>query len=330
MLHPASIAVLVLASCLLRSAAHAQWTNAARSIDELRAQIGAHVTDPRFNAALWGVKIVSLDTGKTVFEHHADRLMSPASNSKMFVGALALDRFGGDCRIVTPVLASAKPDGNGVLNGDVIVVGVGDPSWKLRNGATNFYELFDPFIAVLTNAGVRRVTGDIVADATFFKGPPSGGSWNVDDLENSEGAEISAVTMLDNMTALRVLPGADVGQPCELALRHPHTGLMLDNRTTTITNGGPRYISVRRVFGENRLCVFGALPVGGTNEIVDVPVPRPAEWFAAGLREALVRHGIRVEGKARSVRWPESAVPGANCVQQIGRASCRERVCLAV
>ena len=313
-LRPAPAAVLVLALCLLRFTAHAQWTNAARTIDELRAQIEAHVTEPRFNAALWGVKVVSLDTGKTIFEHHADRLMSPASNSKLYAGALALDRLGGDYRIVTPILATAKPDRSGKLKGDVIVSGRGDPSWKLHGGSTNFFAVFDPFITVLTNAGVRRITGDIVADATFFKGPPSGASWTIDDLENSEGAEICALTLLDNMTELRSLPGTKAGQPSSLTLAHPHTGLTLVNHTTTTTNGGPRHIEARRVFGETTLHVFGELPIGGTNEFTDVPVPRPAQWFAAGLKEALTRQGIRVDGKARSVRWPEASAVSTNCV----------------
>ena len=211
----------------------AQTVNAARTIEELRAQIEARVTEPRFNAALWGVRIESLDTGKTIFEHHADRLMSPASNSKLYAGALALDRLGGDYRIVTPILATSKPDRAGKLKGDIIVSGRSDPSWKLRAGSTNFLDVFDSFVAVLTNAGVRRITGDVVADATFFKGLPSGGSWTIDDLENSEGAEISALTLLDNMTELRSLPADKVGLPCLLALTHPHTGLTLVNHTTT-------------------------------------------------------------------------------------------------
>ena len=296
-------------------AAPAQPTNAARSIEELRAQIEQHVTDPRFNAALWGIRIESLDTGKNIFEHHADRLMSPASNSKLYPGALALDRLGGDYRISTPILATAKPDRSGKLKGDVIVSGRGDPGWKLRTGATNLLDVFDPFVAVLTNAGVRRITGDIVADATFFKGPPSGGSWTVDDLENSEGAELSALTLLDNMTELRSLPGEQTGAPCSLALAHPHTGLTLVNHTTTTTNGGPRHIEARRVFGETALHIFGELPLGGTNEFTDVPVPRPAQWFANGLKVALTQHGIRVDGKARSVRWPEPSPVLTNFVK---------------
>ena len=51
--------------------------------------------------------IASLDTGRTLFEHHPERRMSPASNSKLYVAALALDHFGGDYRIETPIFATA-------------------------------------------------------------------------------------------------------------------------------------------------------------------------------------------------------------------------------
>jgi D-alanyl-D-alanine carboxypeptidase/D-alanyl-D-alanine-endopeptidase (penicillin-binding protein 4) len=296
-----------LALTCLTAALFAQSTNAARSLAELRAQIDAHVTAARFNHALWGVKVVSLETGRTLHEHHAERLMSPASNSKLYAGALALAQLGGDYRIVTPLLGTAKPDRRGRLKGDLIVSGRGDPSWKLRGGETNFWALFDPFVAAISNAGVRRITGDLVADATFFHGPPQGSSWAVDDLEDYEGAEISALTLLDNCAELQVTPGAAAGQPCQARFRQPHTGLTLDNRTVTTTNGLATGIVMRRLFNENVVRVFGSLPAGDTNVLLDVPVPRPADWFAAALKEALARRGIRVEGRARSVRWPEAA-----------------------
>src|SRR5271170_3658770 len=117
------------------------------SLAELRARLDAQVNAPRFSGATWSVKIVSLDTGKTVYENHADRLMSPASNSKLYTAALALDTLGGDYRFATPVWTTAKVGRNGILHGDLIVSGRGDPSWK----AANFGDNFAPFIAVLTN-----------------------------------------------------------------------------------------------------------------------------------------------------------------------------------
>jgi hypothetical protein len=101
----------------------------AKTVEELRAQLAAQLENPRYRRALWGVKVVSLDTGATLFERNAALLQSPASNSKLYTAALALDRLGGDYRIVTPLLATAAPDTEGIVRGDVIVSGRGDPSW---------------------------------------------------------------------------------------------------------------------------------------------------------------------------------------------------------
>ena len=109
-----------------------QETNDARTLEQLREQIEAHLSQPKFSGAVWSVKIVSFDTGKLVFEHHADRLMSPASNSKLYTGALALDRLGGQYQISTPVYATGTISRSGTLNGDLVVFGRGDLSWNAR------------------------------------------------------------------------------------------------------------------------------------------------------------------------------------------------------
>ena len=307
--------ILLAAGWLMANSVFALETNGAATVPELAGQIEAHLAEPRFQGALWGVKIVSLDSGKTIFEHHADRLMSPASNSKLYAGALALDRLGGDYRIVTPILATARPDADGIVRGNLVIAGRGDPSWNARHAGTNFWELFSPFIATLTNAGVRRITGDLIGDTTFFHTPPNGAGWAVDDLEDSEGGEISALTLADNFTQIRVTPGAHAGEPCVMTVVDPFTGLQLDNQTVTETNGGFPRILPRRFRGENVVHVFGALPVGGETNFVEMPVLRPAEWFAAALQEALRKNGIIVDGAARSVSWP-SSTPAA--IEKIG------------
>src|SRR6266568_3890739 len=81
------------------AAAHAPAT----SLEELQKQLAEHVSQPKFKAAIWGLKIVSLDSGKTIFEHNAQKLFSPASNSKLYTVALALDRLGADYRVRTSV-----------------------------------------------------------------------------------------------------------------------------------------------------------------------------------------------------------------------------------
>lgn len=287
----------------------------ADSVQALRAQLEAHVGEARFGGALWGVKIVSLDTGGTLFEHHANRLLSPASNSKLYTGALALDRLGGDYRIITPILGTTKPDADGKLAGDVIVSGRGDPSWKAtpRNG--DFWKTFEPFVAALRQSGVLHVEGDVVADATYFRGPPNGAGWTVDDFNDDYGAEVSAITLEENYADLRVTPAAIAGRACRFEWLHPHTGLVIHNRTVTTGKGGARHIEVRRNPGENVAYIFGEIPIGGADEILDLTVPRPASWFAAALKEALMRAGIRVDGQSRSIRWPETSPVPARAVK---------------
>ena len=311
---------------LVAQPAPAQETNGATTVAELARQIETHISQPRFNGALWGVKIVSLDSGKTIFEHHADRLMSPASNSKLYPAALALDRLGADYRIVTPILATAEPDAAGTVHGDVVISGRGDPSWNARHAGTNFWDLFKPFVAALKNAGVRRVTGDLIGDATFFRSSPNGSGWTADDLEDSEGAEISALTLADNFTQIRVAPGAHAGGPCELKIIDPFTGLQLDNQTTTQTNGAARQIIARRFRGENIVHIFGALPAGGEPELVEMSVPRPAAWFTAALKEALRQNEIVVDGAAFAVSWPALPPKANQKISQFSSPPLRELV----
>jgi serine-type D-Ala-D-Ala carboxypeptidase/endopeptidase (penicillin-binding protein 4) len=312
-------------SCLTTVPASAQ-TNTASTLPDLTRQIEAHISQPRFNAALWGVKIISLDSGKTIFEHHADRLMSPASNSKLYAGALALDRLGADYRIVTSVLAAARPNSRGRLRGNLVIVGRGDPSWNTRHAGTNFWDLFAPFVTAISNAGVRHVTGDLIGDATFLRSPPNGSGWAASDLEDYYGAEISALTLNDNYTQIAVKPSAKLGGTCTLATVDPFTGLQLDNQTVTTATNVPHHIEAHRFPGEKFVHIFGNLPIGAATEMIDLPVPRPAEWFATALKEALRRSGIKVDGSARAVYWPSQSSSAAVKLGEVVSPPLRELV----
>lgn len=299
----------------------------AATVAALHGQIETYITQPRFAGALWGIQIISLETGRVLFEHQADRRMTPASNSKLYVGALALDRLGGDYRILTPVFAST-PVADGELRGDLIVSGRGDPSWKSRGSARTFWEIFDPFVAVLQAAGLKHITGDLVADATFFRGPPDASGWMIEDLAGVDGAEISALSLEDNYADLRVTPAPSAGGPVKVELLQPATGLELDNRALTGAAGSSGRIQRHRLFGEPMVHLFGAMPADGTARLIDVTVPRPATWFATAFKEALARRGIRVDGRARSVRWPDAPAvgPGSQRLGEVASPPLRELV----
>lgn len=271
------------------------------TLTELQRRLTEHITNPRFATATWGVKVVSLDSGQTLFEQNAGKLFSPASNCKLYTMALALDQLGGDYRIKTSLYANTKPDRRGVLKSDLIIYGRGDPTINARLSGGDIFRALEPLVAALTNAGVRHIRGDLVGDESFFRGPPYGAGWAWDDLNDYYGAEISALTINDNTLRLSVRPGSTGGAPCQLTLSPATSYLILSNRTQTVAAGGKREVNFQRPLGQNVIYVTGQMPLDDTNYTDEVTMTNPAGLFVTFFKEALARHGIRVDGKTRTV-----------------------------
>lgn len=280
-------------------------TNPIPTLAALREQCSNHVAAPRFQAAAWGVKVRSLDTGRTLFEHDAQKLLSPASNSKLFTVALGFDRLGSDYRIRTSLLARARPDADGNLQGDLILVGRGDPGFQASRFGGELLRVMQPLVAVLTNAGVRRIQGDLVADESFLIGPPYGAGWAWEDLNYYYGAPISALSLNDNCATLTARPGANVGDPVRLAINPATSGLVVDNLAATGPTGAVSTLTVDRLPASGTLRVVGQLPLGAAPLTQTVPVAEPAAWFGRVLRDALTRAGVEVTGEVRVMGWIE-------------------------
>jgi len=273
----------------------------ATTLEELQKRLAEHISQAKFSAAIWGLKIVSLDSGKTIFEHNAQKLFSPASNSKLYTVALVLDRLGADYRIKTSLYTKAKTNRWGTLKGDLVIYGRGDPTINARVHGDDIYKALDPLVSSLTNCGIKKISGDLVADESYFHGPPFGSGWAWDDMEYYYGAEISALTVNDNTLQLTVKPGEHPGAPCRLTLSPASTYLTISNRTETVENGAHRTIHFYRPLNENVLYVSGHMPLDGQAYADDATIHNPADMFVYFFKEALARHGIKVRGKLRTV-----------------------------
>ena len=298
----------VLLAGLALGPAFGQEEKAPATLAELQGRLAGLLSQPRFEAALWGVKIVSLDTGKTLFEHNAAKLLSPASNAKLYTVALALDRLGPDYRIRTSLYAKTRPDPGGALQGDVIVYGRGDPTINARMHGGDILKALEPLAAALANSGVKRIAGGLIGDASFFRGPEFGSGWAWDDQEHEYGAEISSLTINNNTLQALVRPGERVGAPCRFTLS-PATGyLTLSNRTETVPKGGRRAVSFFRLPNENVLYAFGQAPLEDPGLTEDVTLHNPAGLFIALFKEALAAHGITVGGRLGTLNWLDRQV----------------------
>src|SRR5260363_349714 len=152
----------------------------APSVASLAARIQRHIEQPRFSAAQWGIKIVSMDTGRTVFERNADKYCIPASNAKLYTGALALDAFAPGMRIPTRLYATAPIDSKGVTNGHLVLYGQGDPTFGAATETGAAQSPFDALAAQLAQTGLKRVRGHLVINDRYFGTPPIGAGWQAD------------------------------------------------------------------------------------------------------------------------------------------------------
>ncbi len=126
---------------------------------------------------------------------------------KNFTVAAALEKLTPDFRFVTSVYATALPDPDGTIKGDLRIFGRGDVSISTAFTEGNYYKKLDEFADKIAAAGVKRIEGSIVADDSYFSGNPIPASWEWDDLQWYYGAEVSALPLNDNAVDLTVTPG---------------------------------------------------------------------------------------------------------------------------
>src|SRR6185369_5685253 len=202
--------------CLSFAAAFAQQPQPAtppKTLADLQTKISQVLAKPELSPAMVGIKVVSLDTGRVIFEDHADKLLRPASNMKLYTVAAALDRLSPDYRFSTSVYANTKPDTAGVVHGNLTIYGRGDPSIAARFNNGDYFKGIDDLASRIVAAGVKRVEGDLVGDESYFVGAKLGSGWNWEDLTWYYGAEVTPLTANDNALDLFVKPGAALGQP---------------------------------------------------------------------------------------------------------------------
>lgn len=243
----------------------------------------------------WGVVAVDVVTGRVVYAHNAETPMLPASNQKVLTTAAALDGLGPQWTARTSVLATAEPV-DGVVYGDLVLYGRGDPNLSGRLSATD--DALEPLRGLagqLRARGITRVEGALVADASYLSGPPHGSGWGWEDLQWYFGAEVSALSFNDNLALVRVKPGAKAGEPCAIVVE-PDVGYVeVDNRTVT-TAGGPSRIAVHRAIDGRVVEVSGSLAAGNAGWSRGVAVHDPARYAAAAFRRALADAGVVVAG----------------------------------
>ena len=298
-----SLVVLILS---LSPSVFGQTQPASQSVSDLQSRIQQRLADPAVRRGSIGVKVVSLNSGKVIFEQNSERYFMPASNMKNFTVATAIEKLTPDYRFATRIFASEKPDSTGAIKGDLVVRGSGDVSISYSFNDEDRFKGIDRVVDAIVQAGVKRIDGGIIGDDSYFKGSAIPGGWEWDDLQWYYGAEVSALPINDNAISLSVVPGP-VGYLCAARITPYNLVVRVQNRCLTTAAGTPRTLKIERKLGENLIEISGNLPVGNDGFSNNVTISRPAEMFASMLKQRLAEKGVVVTGQTRAIAGNVSA-----------------------
>jgi D-alanyl-D-alanine carboxypeptidase/D-alanyl-D-alanine-endopeptidase (penicillin-binding protein 4) len=248
-----------------------------------------------------GCAIIDLDTGETLVSRNADQGLIPASNMKLVTSIAALSQLGAEFEFITRVMADGKLEG-GTLNGNLCVIGGGDPNLSGRFREGDPLAIFREWAAALKQKGVTKISGDLTYDSTLFGGEAYCEGWPKDDQYTKwYCAEVSALAFNDNCVGIRVLPGAP-GKPGKIEVTPETAYVTVVNETTTLSGRKGAEIGIVRPRDGNTITVKGKVYEQATwGYFIDVTVHDPAAYTATVLKETLAKEGITISGGIKPV-----------------------------
>jgi D-alanyl-D-alanine carboxypeptidase/D-alanyl-D-alanine-endopeptidase (penicillin-binding protein 4) len=307
--HPRVSRQAVFAFCVLHSAFFAcakappattpiALPPAVDPLQQLRTDIDTLLDRPGHRYGHWGIVVESLARSDRLYERDPRTLLVPASTLKLVTVAVAGEAVGWDYRFETQLLATG-PIVNGVLKGDLLIVGSGDPSLlgppgtDLMSPAT---PISTPWVDALRQRGVTRIDGRVIADDDSADEPRAGFAWSWDDLGFAYGALAGALNVAENVTTLAVSPGNAVGLPTIVEPLPGGANLPVVNHSTTALPGGKPTLWPEFRPGDGALAIHGTIPAGAGPVKVVAAVGNPTLWFARVVRHDLLKAGIDVTG----------------------------------
>lgn len=187
--------------------------------------------------AVWGIEARTLD-GQSIVSVNAATRMVPASNTKLITTGTALHALGGDFRFSTDIAFSGSIE-DGVLDGDLYIVGRGDPTIGAEDKvALPLDTTFARWKAFLDDAGIKRITGSIIGDGRYLDGERVGSWWSYDDLGWDYGAPVSGLIFCQNRQKFSATPAGKVGGAVNISPVYPDTPWMEYSHSALTSKAG--------------------------------------------------------------------------------------------
>jgi D-alanyl-D-alanine carboxypeptidase/D-alanyl-D-alanine-endopeptidase (penicillin-binding protein 4) len=285
--------------------------NASPARTALAQDLDRLLDAPPLDHSFAGAMVVSLKTGETLYARNADRRFMPASNTKLFTSAAALEYLGPMTTFETRAVLRGKPGADSkTWAGNLALIGGGDPSLSSDDLAK--------MAKTVAASGIRRITGGLLLDSTLFQGPGRGPGWGWDWEGDYYAAPASALTVDTGRLKIIVKPGMRKGGPPTLAFEHPECGFTLVNRAVTGPASSKVDVTIARRHAQRVIDVIGTIPLGGAPYDDEVAVDDPSDLAGRIFRAALKRAGVVIAGGMKAVPPSDSDAKSQKSVSATG------------
>ncbi len=287
-------------------------TGHAQSPASFNSEVSQLKNTDQLKHAQWSIYAEYTDNGKQIVSYHSDESLAPASGLKLFTTSTALNILGENFRFKTRLYYDGYITDDGTLNGNIYIVGGGDPTLgsSLVKGSHPLDTLMYLWTTAVMNKGIKRIDGEIIADATLFDGKRVPDYWNWVDIGNYYGAGTSALTINDNLYYLYFHPSIVVGDPAEIIKTDPVIpGLTFKNYVTTGKpgSGDNGYIYCAPL--QYDAVVRGTVPAGESAFSIKGSIPDPALFAAQYFKNFLNGYKIIVTMGAGELQKSRSYDP---------------------
>ena len=295
--------VSIVAICLLNSAIafHVTESNrveAASSYVSLQKKINSIMSDTRMKNATSSVTIRKASTGEVIYEHNGDRGITPASSLKLLTGAAALETLGENYRFSTTVLTDGKLKG-GTLNGNLYLRGQGDPTLLKSH--------FDNFANGLVKQGVKKVSGNLIGDDTWYDNIGLSAGILAEDEPYYYAARVSALTLSPNgdfdagSVMVEAKPSTN-GKQTSVSLTPVTNVLQVVNHSKTGPKGSKNTLKITRQLGTNKVTITGNSPIGSSGKKEWISVTNPTMYALDIFKKSLSEKGITFSTSSKIVQ----------------------------
>lgn len=297
----ASIVFLLLVLLLVNCSYFKPAQHPDSPVTKLRSELDYVFDEPAFADAHWGVVILSLKNGEFLYVRNPHKNFVPASNMKLFTTATALVKLGPDFRYKTQFYRTGTVDESGVLHGDLVVVGAGDPSLSARFYKGDVTRPLMLWVDSLIARKIIAIDGNIIGDDNYFEDEVMGEGWAWNYESDWYAAQISGLSYNDNCMDIYLTPGDSLGQPAKFRLLPETDYVQIVNKTITVRTGLEKELTFRRKRGTNKVVISGAIASNSPPRHDWFSVENPTLFTVTVFKQLLVQRGIAVSGTAQDI-----------------------------